>query len=837
MKKIIFALDHYNVTSAWLQDCPNGLHFDVFANEVQLGIQKINAAYIDWVKGGFNTHAENEEIQFVSCNDVPQGQRYFFPIRVQHAFFFIKTPYLSRPLNIPERVLRDARKNICKILIVQDVEGQSNEAIKRHLFFIRQAELLKLSLQSLLFVDCNKLNKSVLKKYNINSYYFNTFEYWNASLPGSKIDSLINDITNLNSRPKKFISFNRRPHSHRLILVNNFLKAGLDNNSIITMGSTEEGWPANWLNIIETNYKTDLSYLKDKLPITFDIKDLVFNNPVDINYEAQLSAYFNVVTETFCLPQTPLPPHMTEPDHMFFSEKTFKPIICMQPFIQVNYAGSLKYLRELGYKTFHPYIDESYDEEKDNLKRIDKITNEVKRLCSFSDKELKKLLKTLLPVLVHNKDVYKNNLKFKHGSKTFEEIFNDWDKEHYSLPTNYKHTEKTGPFNIAMIGLGKLGKDCAEVMATKHNVTGYDVRSGITSSSIKVVNTIEEAVQGKDIIFIAVPTPHDPQYGGELPISHLPPKDFDYNIVKECLQKIHACTTTNQLIVLISTVLPGTVRKQLIQHLPQRRFVYNPYLIAMGTVKEDMVNPEMVIIGTEDGNSNNDCDELIHFYKTFINPDTRIVQGTWDEAESIKIFYNTFISAKLSLVNMIQDVAEKNGNINVDVVTSALRDSTYRIMGPAYMIAGMGDGGACHPRDNIALRYMAQNLDLGYDLFGSIMQSREIQAKNLAVKCLQYGKEVCIVGAAYKPKVPYTQGSYSYLVGHYINQLGGWLSYYDPNTGDNNFEAKANVYLIGYWEKWVEDIAWPNNCTIIDPWRKFKTNNQTIKVIHYGNTR
>ena len=72
--------------------------------------------------------------------------------------------------------------------------------------------------------------------------------------------------------------------------------------------------------------------------------------------------------------------------------------------------------------------------------------------------------------------------------------------------------------------------------------------------------------------------------------------------------------------------------------------------------------------------------------------------GTWDECECIKVFYNTFISAKIGLVNMIQDVAVKQGNINVDVVTTALANSTMRIMGPQYMTAGMGDGGACHPK-------------------------------------------------------------------------------------------------------------------------------------------
>ena len=91
----------------------------------------------------------------------------------------------------------------------------------------------------------------------------------------------------------------------------------------------------------------------------------------------------------------------------------------------------------------------------------------------------------------------------------------------------------------------------------------------------------------------------------------------------------------------------------------------------------------------------------------------RYVVGTWDECECIKVFYNTFISAKVSLVNMIQDVAEKQGNINAEVVCDALASSDRRIMGPGYMKPGMGDGGACHPRDNIALTIHGRAIRLG----------------------------------------------------------------------------------------------------------------------------
>jgi UDPglucose 6-dehydrogenase len=396
---------------------------------------------------------------------------------------------------------------------------------------------------------------------------------------------------------------------------------------------------------------------------------------------------------------------------------------------------------------------------------------------------------------------------------------------------------------VAMIGVGKLGQDCAEVMADcwgHYEVIGYDIEPR-NPANFKMAASIEEAVKDRDFIFIAAPTPHDPIYGGETPTSHLPKKDFDYTIVTNILKEVNKYVNQNQLVVLISTVLPGTVRNQLRPCITNARFIYNPYLIAMGTIKWDMTNPEMVIIGTDDGSVTGDAQELIDFYKPMMKNDPRYEVGTWDEAEAIKIFYNTFISTKLALVNMIQDVAERNGNMNVDVVTDALSNSTHRIMSKRYMTAGLGDAGACHPRDNIALRYMSDKLGLGYDLFDAIMLAREIQAENMAKKCLEYGKNVTIIGKAYKPCVPYTNGSASMLVGYYVEKHGGTVNYFDINTGDTDLKTEwSQVYLIGYWEPYVEQAVSniPAQAVIIDPWRKLTVDDPTkVEVIHYGNTR
>jgi len=407
---------------------------------------------------------------------------------------------------------------------------------------------------------------------------------------------------------------------------------------------------------------------------------------------------------------------------------------------------------------------------------------------------------------------------------------------------------------IGFIGIGKLGLDCAEVMAEKHEVRGYDIYPR-TSDLVKVCE-IDELVNESEWIFIAVPTPHAEGYDGSVPSSHMEPKDFGHAAVIDAINKVNIHARDSKKVVLISTVLPGTTRKHFFPLLdPKHQFLYNPYLIAMGSVKWDMVNPEMIMIGTEDGDWNGVAGELRDLYDTVMQNDPRYEIGTWDECEAIKIFYNTFISAKIGLVNMVQDFAMRIGNINVDVVTTALARSTMRIMGPKYMTAGMGDAGACHPRDNIALRWLAKEYNIGYDLFDTVMHAREIQARNLAQFLIGHARQhalgIVIHGKAYKPDVPYCIGSYSTLVGHYVKEAGFEVRYLDPLADDpTDVIAELSHPAIILWAhdrkityEYTGDqletqpyCAIPQGSIIVDPWRKLG-DMTGLTVVHYGNTR
>ncbi len=376
---------------------------------------------------------------------------------------------------------------------------------------------------------------------------------------------------------------------------------------------------------------------------------------------------------------------------------------------------------------------------------------------------------------------------------------------------------------IAFIGLGKLGMPCAEALAKKgySNIAGYDVLQK-HSDLVDIKSSLADAIKNRDIVFIATPTPHEEGYDGREPTSHKQPKDFNYDEVKKVLTECNNLMNNGQVVVLISTVLPGTIRREFDPIMTNVKLIYNPYLIAMGTVGYDMINPEMIMIGTKKGVEETAVKAgwLKSLYRDICENDPRIEFGTWEEVEAMKIFYNTFISNKIALVNMIQDVAHKLGHMDVDKVTQALAKSTKRIVSPAYMKAGMGDGGACHPRDNIALRWLAKELDLGYDIFETIMTAREKQAENMAKEILTHGENIFFTSDSYKPGTDLVDGSYSLLVQYYVRKHGGQI----VNGIDTPVQVIVRVHD-------TDQVSADDKTIIFDPWRSYP---MADNVVYYG---
>jgi hypothetical protein len=108
------------------------------------------------------------------------------------------------------------------------------------------------------------------------------------------------------------------------------------------------------------------------------------------------STYFSVVTETLFYQGRKLE------YNGFYSEKTFKPIAHKHPFILLSTPQSLKRLKELGYRTFHPYIDESYDSEENDSTRMLMIVNEIEKLCKMPIEDLQYKMEQCRLICEHN---------------------------------------------------------------------------------------------------------------------------------------------------------------------------------------------------------------------------------------------------------------------------------------------------------------------------------------------------------------------------------------------------------------------------------------------------
>lgn len=379
---------------------------------------------------------------------------------------------------------------------------------------------------------------------------------------------------------------------------------------------------------------------------------------------------------------------------------------------------------------------------------------------------------------------------------------------------------------IGFIGLGKLGLPVALAIESKgHEVIGYDNNPKVIDAILKRKMNYDEAgaqellnkskiktgdlkyLVNSDIIFIAVQTPHEKEYEGVTKVPY-DRRDFDYSfLITACneLKKEIDKQKAKPLVVIISTCLPGTIEREI---MPILKVVYNPFFIAMGTTISDFLNPEFVLIGGGDK-------KLDRFYKSIHNKP--IYNCTIKEAEMIKVSYNTFISTKISLANSIGEMCYKLG-INSDKVMDALFMATDRIISTKYLKAGMGDGGGCHPRDCIAMSYLAREMNLSYDWYNNLIRQRENHTAWLANLCLVVSQQnslpLIILGKAFKKGTNITTGSPALLLTSYLRCEFEHLEFEPVN--------KKAVYFIATNHDEYLSYKFPRGSVVIDPWRYIK---------------
>lgn len=228
------------------------------------------------------------------------------------------------------------------------------------------------------------------------------------------------DLDKNHIRSKRFVCFNRTMRDHRYMIANLALKHNLLINGVFSFLNSFDHGQEHVSRILKdfgaSDYKNQAKKVLDLFPYELDTHHLGKNekggfSSENTKKEWYSDTYVHLISETrFVTGTTP-----------FISEKTWRPVMNLQPFIMIGNHGSLKVLHEMGFKTFSPFIDESYDDEKDYKKRMKKIEQEIVKLNNMPIQELHDWYYSITDILLHNQSLLSGLAVLK----PFEQTFND----------------------------------------------------------------------------------------------------------------------------------------------------------------------------------------------------------------------------------------------------------------------------------------------------------------------------------------------------------------------------------------------------------------------------
>ena len=166
-----------------------------------------------------------------------------------------------------------------------------------------------------------------------------------------------------------------------------------------------------------------------------------------------------------------------------------------------------------------------------------------------------------------------------------------------------------------------------------------------------------------------------------------------------------------------------------------------------------------------------------------------------------------------------------------------------RIISDKYLSGGMGDGGGCHPRDNIALSWLSDELGLKFNWFDNIMKQREVQTEWLAdmIEKESNGLPITILGKSFKPQTNITTGSPSILLSNILKERGLSAIMYDPYIDEpfddwqdmSEYDGVPQCYFIGTKHEDFVNFPFDDKSIIIDPWR-YIPDKEGCRVIRIG---
>ena len=377
---------------------------------------------------------------------------------------------------------------------------------------------------------------------------------------------------------------------------------------------------------------------------------------------------------------------------------------------------------------------------------------------------------------------------------------------------------------IGVVGVGWVGLVTAACFAeVGHEVRAMDVdeakvealRSGEVpihepglpelvqrnAERLDFTTSMDDVLDAARLLFVCVDTP--PTYSGDADLS-----------------RVHAVVAGlggdgDHALVMKSTVPAGT-GAAIKRDLPGLAYVSCPEFLKEGTAVEDFMHPDRVVIGA----APNDAwaaDAVTAIYEPLGG---ELVRTDVASAEMIKLASNAFLATKISFINEIANVSEEVG---ADVTEVARGMGLDDRIGPSFLRAGIGYGGSCFTKDVSALKILAGNTGYHFQLLSSVIEVNELQKRRVIGKLEKHlgslaGKEVALLGLAFKPDTDDMRGASSLVLAARLQGEGATVRGYDPVAEERARELLPSVEFAASAEQALEGA---DAAVLVTEWPEF----------------
>lgn len=322
---------------------------------------------------------------------------YFVPIYTPNFFELNKHIGFSC---VSEKFKKDVKEDRAKIVLYHTLEGYSGGKYNKDLDYINEwLEREKIPAENLYYLHGNlKVDEHIKAKgYKFKGIGVSSFDIWLSPHDMPKEPSTFEP----NGTQQLFLSYNRNMRHHRILLCSNLYENDVLHRGRVSVGN---------FNIKDADEEIEaLEKLKQIVPITID-RTLDVNWANDISMEDYKRTFLSIVTET-----------LYDDDILFLSEKIWKPIYMGHPFMVLGNPHTLKYLKDLGFKTFDKWWDESYDNMLVLRDRANVIVNNILKFKEYGDKELLEFREEMKDILIHNQKLFRKMIidKYQIGKNNF----------------------------------------------------------------------------------------------------------------------------------------------------------------------------------------------------------------------------------------------------------------------------------------------------------------------------------------------------------------------------------------------------------------------------------